>query len=89
MCGTEAWELGPCCDKLKAHKMRKVILSIMVSVDGFIDGPNKELDWHVFDGKMEKYMSTEVLNKVDAILAWLINSWPITGHPRPRALHSK
>lgn len=48
--------------------MRKVILSIMVSVDGFIEGPNKELDWHAFDEEMERYMSTEVLDKVDAIL---------------------
>jgi dihydrofolate reductase len=48
--------------------MRKVILSIMVSVDGFIEGPNKELDWHVFDEEMEEHMSTQVLNKVDGIL---------------------
>lgn len=48
--------------------MRKVILSIMVSVDGFIEGPNKELDWHIFDEEMEKYMSTEILDKVDTIL---------------------
>ena len=27
--------------------MGKVIYSMFVSLDGFIDGPNKELDWHI------------------------------------------
>ena len=27
--------------------MRKVILSNMVTLDGFFEGPNKELDWHI------------------------------------------
>jgi dihydrofolate reductase len=48
--------------------MRKVILSMMLSLDGFIEGPNRELDWHVWDEEMEKYMYDDVLNKVDAIL---------------------
>lgn len=29
--------------------MRKVILCLAVSFDGFIEGPNGELDWIVFD----------------------------------------
>lgn len=29
--------------------MRKVILNLAVSLDGFIEGPNKEIDWIVFD----------------------------------------
>jgi hypothetical protein len=36
--------------------MRKVIVSILVSLDGSFEGPNKELDWHVWDDIMEKYM---------------------------------
>ena len=27
--------------------MRKVIYSMLVSLDGFIEGSNRELDWHV------------------------------------------
>lgn len=38
--------------------MRKVILSMMLSLDGFIEGPSRELDWHVWDEEMEKYMCT-------------------------------
>lgn len=48
--------------------MRKVILSMMLSLDGFIEGPSRELDWHVWDEEMEKYMYDDVLNKADAIL---------------------
>lgn len=36
--------------------MRKVILSMMVSVDGFIEGPNQEQDWFTWDEEMESYM---------------------------------
>jgi dihydrofolate reductase len=47
--------------------MRKVIVSILISLDGSFEGPNKELDWHVWDDEMEKYMG-DFLNTVDAIL---------------------
>ena len=61
--------------------MRKVIVSIFVSLDGSFEGPNKELDWHVWDDEMEKYMG-DLLNTVDAILLGrvayqlLANYWP-------------
>jgi dihydrofolate reductase len=47
--------------------MRKVIVSIMLSLDGSFEGPNKELDWHVWDDEMENYMDG-FLNTVDTIL---------------------
>jgi dihydrofolate reductase len=47
--------------------MRKVIVSIMLSLDGSFEGPNKDLDWHVWDDEMENYMD-DFLNTVDAIL---------------------
>jgi len=39
----------------------------MASLDGFIEGPNKELDWHAWDDEMEKY-ADDLLSTVDAIL---------------------
>lgn len=36
--------------------MRKVILSIMVSVEGYIEGPNDDITWHVWDDEMSEYM---------------------------------
>ncbi len=40
---------------------------MMVSLDGFIEGQDKELDWHIWDEETEAYMYN-VLNSVDGIL---------------------
>jgi hypothetical protein len=34
--------------------MGKIIVSIMISLDCSFEGPNKKLDWHVWDDEMEK-----------------------------------
>lgn len=49
--------------------MRKVILSMMVSLDGFIEGPGGGSDWswHVWDEEMEKY-ADELINSADGLL---------------------
>ncbi|HEY2582492.1 MAG TPA: dihydrofolate reductase family protein [Mucilaginibacter sp.] len=47
--------------------MRKIIVSNMVSLDGYIEGPNKELNWHVVNDEFFKY-SEEMLESVDIIL---------------------
>jgi dihydrofolate reductase len=44
--------------------MRKVILSVAVSLDGFIEGPNGEYDWCFTD---QDYGFTDFFNRVDAI----------------------
>jgi dihydrofolate reductase len=44
--------------------MRKLILNVAVSVDGFIEGPNGEYDWCYAD---QDYGMTEFLNKTDSI----------------------
>lgn len=33
--------------------MRKIILDLAVSLDGFIEGPDKEIDWCIMDEKMQ------------------------------------
>ena len=48
--------------------MRKLILSLMTSLDGYIEGPDKELDWHVWDNEMEEHMFHFLNNQVDIIL---------------------
>jgi dihydrofolate reductase len=35
--------------------MRKVIYGMFVSVDGFIEGPNREIDWHVVDEELHTF----------------------------------
>jgi dihydrofolate reductase len=47
--------------------VRKVILSMMVSLDGFIEGPNRELDWTIVDKEIDSY-ADDLLSTVDAIL---------------------
>src|SRR5665811_1120230 len=48
-------------------KMRKVILSMMVSLDGFIEDSNKQIDWHVWDEEMSRYM-IHFFDRIDTIL---------------------
>jgi len=36
--------------------MRKVIAWEMVTVDGYFEGPNRSIDWFVFDDELEKYI---------------------------------
>jgi dihydrofolate reductase len=47
--------------------VRKVIVSNLVSLDGFFEGPNRELDWFVFDEELAAY-SKELLRSVDTLL---------------------
>ena len=49
--------------------MRKLKLQVQVSVDGFIAGPNGELDWAIFDWDDElKQYVTKLTETVDGIL---------------------
>jgi dihydrofolate reductase len=47
--------------------MRKVILSMMVPLDGFIEGPNRDIDWHIVDEEFNQY-AIDLLITVDALL---------------------
>jgi dihydrofolate reductase len=44
--------------------MRKIILNVAVSLDGFIEGPNGEFDWCFTD---QDYGMSDFLNRIDAI----------------------
>ncbi|WXG42347.1 MAG: dihydrofolate reductase family protein [Candidatus Freyarchaeum deiterrae] len=47
--------------------MRKIIASEMVSLDGYFEGPNREIDWHNVDEEFNQY-AISILNTVDTIL---------------------
>ncbi|MDR8393911.1 dihydrofolate reductase family protein [Aliifodinibius sp. S!AR15-10] len=61
--------------------MRKVILSMMTSVDGFIEGPGCDISWHVWDEEMSEYMM-DFFQRVDTFLygrksyELMIDYWP-------------
>jgi len=35
--------------------MRKVFLFVMVTLDGFFEGPNHEIDWHNVDEEFNEF----------------------------------
>ena len=45
--------------------MRKIILNVAVSLDGFIEGPNGEFDWCFTD---QDYGMSDFMKSIDAIL---------------------
>ena len=38
---------------------RSVIYSTMVSLDGFIEGPPRELDWVIVDEELHRYINDQ------------------------------
>jgi dihydrofolate reductase len=40
--------------------MRKLILQMSVSLDGYIEGPNAELDWHLVDEELHTHFNDEL-----------------------------
>ena len=47
--------------------MRKIIVSNLVTVDGYFAGSNGEIDWHLVDKEFNEY-AAEMLNSVDTLL---------------------
>jgi dihydrofolate reductase len=47
--------------------MRKVMMFNMVSLDGFFEGPNQEIDWHVVDEEFNQY-AIDQFSTMDTIL---------------------
>jgi dihydrofolate reductase len=47
--------------------MKKIILSLAVSLDGFIEGPNGEIDWITFDAETGKALN-KFIQEIDTIL---------------------
>lgn len=47
--------------------MRKLIFQMMISLDGYFEGPDRELDWHIVD---DEFLQTAVdlLNSADTLL---------------------
>src|SRR5450432_241052 len=47
--------------------MRKIIVSNLISLDGFFEGPNKELDWFVVEEEFFDFARNQLF-EVDTIL---------------------
>lgn len=40
--------------------MRKIVLPMLVSLDGFMEGPNREIDWHHVDDEVHSYFNAQL-----------------------------
>jgi dihydrofolate reductase len=47
--------------------MRKIIFQNLISLDGYYEGPNKEIDWHNVDSEFNDF-AIVFLNTIDTIL---------------------
>jgi dihydrofolate reductase len=47
--------------------VKKVIFQMSISLDGFFEGPNHELDWHIVDDEFNAY-AVETLKASDALI---------------------
>lgn len=47
--------------------MRKIILFNLISLDGFFEGPNREIDWHNVDSEFNQF-ATDQLNSADTLV---------------------
>jgi dihydrofolate reductase len=52
------------CSDIKISSMRKIILQLAVSLDGFIEGPNGEFDWCFSD---QDYGMSDFFKRIDAV----------------------
>jgi dihydrofolate reductase len=72
--------------------MRKLFFQMMVSLDGYVEGPHHELDWHVVDEDFSGYV-TEMLDSIDAILLGRVTyelfaaHWPTATAAEARAMN--
>ncbi|HQT44688.1 MAG TPA: dihydrofolate reductase family protein [Candidatus Micrarchaeota archaeon] len=68
--------------------MRKLIFQMMVSLDGYFEGPNRELDWHgpVVDKEYNEY-AAEFLDSIDTFVFGRVTYELMAGYwPTPLAL---
>src|SRR2546427_12660824 len=72
---------------LEETTMRKIILMMSVSLVGFFEGPNRELDWHLVDDELHSHFN-EQLSALGAFLngrvtyELMAGFWP-TADPPP------
>ena len=73
--------------------MSKLFHQTLVSVDGFMSGPNGEFDWHVVDDDFSSYID-RMLRSIDAIVLGrrtyegLAEYWPTATEPEAHLMNA-
>jgi dihydrofolate reductase len=52
---------------LEGTELRRIILMISVSVDGFFEGPDRDIDWHTVDDELHEHFNV-LLSTMSAFL---------------------
>jgi len=47
--------------------VKKIISQLLVSLDGYVEGPNRELDWHLVDDEFNAY-AAKMLRQSDVLI---------------------
>ena len=74
--------------------MRKVVTQFMISIDGFFEGPTREIDWHNVDAELHNDVE-EMLKNADILLfgrvtyEMMAKYWPTEYAVTNDASHSK
>ncbi len=67
--------------------MRKLFLFDMVTLDGFFEGPNREIDWHTVDEEFNEF-AIQQLETIDLLLFGRITYELMASYwPTPAAIH--
>jgi dihydrofolate reductase len=72
--------------------MRKIVLMMSVSLDGYMEGPGREIDWHVVDDELHDHFN-EVIGAMGGLISGRVTHelmagfWPTAdqdpSNPRP------
>jgi dihydrofolate reductase len=40
--------------------VRKIVVSMSISLDGYVEGPNREIDWHLVDDELHEHFNEQL-----------------------------
>jgi dihydrofolate reductase len=68
--------------------MKKIIFQMSVSLDGYIEGPNREIDWHIVDDEFNAYAvdtlaASDVLIMGRTTYELMAGYWPTANNDDP------
>ena len=50
--------------------MGKVVLMLSISLDGYFEGPNREIDWHLVDDEVHTYINETMRDVGASLVLW-------------------
>lgn len=82
-------------DGTEDNTMRKVILAMQITLDGFVGGPNGEMDWVTFSQEMDDTLLPEMMERADTCLIGRVlyqgfaSYWPTAPQTNPNLSKSE